>query len=320
MAPEPRKIRWVLAHEPIELFLRAAQRFKETMERTAPGLLAFEIMTLSEYSERYASGREVTKHDLLDLMETGDIEMSQMYTSTLGRRHNRDMWALDMPFLFRDHEHARKVLEGDIGQKLMKDLNEKTNVQGLAFTYSGGYRMIPANVVIQKLEDFRGLPLRCNKSPIAAETFIAVGAEPVQIELEEIPTAVSEGRIQGGESTYARFYGLKQNEVCGVINDAEHSLFLTSIIVGKGFWSSLEQDLREKIQDAALDAARNERKESIEDVDLVKEQCLKDDIKVVALPPEERKRFEEATEYLYEKFEGMFTPGLLASIRAASAA
>jgi len=316
----PRKIRWVLAHEPIELFLRAAQRFKETMERTAPGKLDFEIMTLGQYSERYAGGRKVTKHDLLDLMETGDIEMSQMYTSTLGRKHNRDMWALDMPFLFRDHEHARKVLEGEIGKKLMKDLNEKTNVQGLAFTYSGGYRMIPASVVIQRLEDFRGVPLRCNKSPIAAETFIAVGAEPVQIELEEIGAAMKDGRILGGESTYARFYGLQQNEVCSVINDAEHSLFLTSIIVAKDFWSTLEQDLQGLVQDAALDAARNERKESIEDVDLVKAQCLKDEVKVVALPAEERERFEEATRYLYEKFDDMFSPGLLASIRAASAA
>jgi len=94
----PRNIRWVLAHEPIELFLRAAKVFKETMEVAAPGKLNFEIMTLGEYSERYAGGKKVTKHDLLDLMESGDIEMSQMYTSTLGRKHNRDMWALDMPF------------------------------------------------------------------------------------------------------------------------------------------------------------------------------------------------------------------------------
>jgi len=316
----PRKVRWVLAHEPIELFLRAARRFKATMEQVAPGRLDFEIMTLSEYSDRYAGGRTITKHDLLDLMESGDIEMSQMYTSTLGRKHNRDMWALDMPFLFRDHEHARKVLEGEIGQKLMMDLAEKTNVQGLAFTYSGGYRMIPGNVVIEKIEDFQGLPLRCNKSPIAAETFIAVGAEPVQIELEEIPEAVKDGRILGGESTYARFYGLEQNECCKVINDAEHSLFLTSIIVAKSFWSLLDEDLQQMVKDAAFDAARSERQESLEDIEVVKARCLKDDIKIATLPPAERARFEQKTAYLYEKFDSMFTPGLIADIRAAAAA
>jgi len=312
------KIRWVLAHEPIELFLRAAKRFKATMEEVAPGRLEFEIMTLGEYSQRYAEGKKVTKHDLLDLMESGDIEMSQMYTSTLGRKHNRDMWALDMPFMFRDHEHAQRVLEGEIGQKLMTDMSVNTNVQGLAFTYSGGYRMIPANVVIEKIEDFHGVPLRCNMSPIAAETFRAVGAQPVEIELEEINDAVADGRILGGESTYARYYALSQNECCKVINDAEHSLFLTSIIVAKDFWSGLGEDLQLMVKDAAFDAARSERKESIEDIDIVKAQCAEDDIKVVTMSEEERLRFKEKTAYVYEKFEDMFTKGLVEGIRAAA--
>ena len=309
-------IRWVLAHEPIELFLRAAKRFKRTMEEMAPGVLDYEIMTLSEYSDKYQNGKKVTKHDLIDLMEAGEIEMSQMYTSTLGRKHHRDMWALDMPFLFRDHDHAQKVLEGEIGQSLLAGLNEKTNVHGLAFTYSGGFRMIPANIVIDKIEDFKGQPLRCNMSPIATETFIAVGADPHQIELEEINEGVQDGRIVGGESTYPRFYGLKQNEHMSVINDAEHSLFLTSILVAKDFWDSLGDDIKEKIEYASFDAARSERQESVEDITVVKARCLDDDIAVHTMAVEERVKFQKATEYLYDKFEDMFSVGLINKIKA----
>ena len=309
-------IRWVLAHEPIELFLRAAKRFKKTMEEMAPGVLDYEIMTLSEYSDKYQNGKKVTKHDLIDLMEAGEIEMSQMYTSTLGRKHHRDMWALDMPFLFRDHDHAQKVLEGKIGQSLLAGLNEKTNVHGLAFTYSGGFRMIPANIVIDKIEDFKGQPLRCNMSPIATETFIAVGADPHQIELEEINEGVQDGRIVGGESTYPRFYGLKQNEHMSVINDAEHSLFLTSILVAKDFWDTLDDDIKEKVEYASFDAARSERQESVEDISVVKARCMDDDIAVHTMAVEERVKFQKATEYLYDKFEDMFSVGLLNKIKA----
>ena len=309
-------IRWVVAHEPIELFLRAAKRFKKTMEEMAPGVLDYEIMTLSEYSDKYQNGKKVTKHDLIDLMEAGEIEMSQMYTSTLGRKHHRDMWALDMPFLFRDHDHAQKVLEGEIGQSLLAGLNEKTNVHGLAFTYSGGFRMIPANVVIDKIEDFKGQPLRCNMSPIATETFIAVGADPHQIELEEINEGVQDGRIVGGESTYPRFYGLKQNEHMSVINDAEHSLFLTSILVAKDFWDTLDDDIKEKVEYASFDAARSERQESVEDISVVKARCMDDDIAVHTMAVEERVKFQKATEYLYDKFEDMFSVGLLNKIKA----
>jgi len=198
----------------------------------------------------------------------------------------------------------------------MKDMSETTNVRGLAFTYSGGYRMIPANVAIKTIEDFKGVPLRCNTSPIAAETFIAVGAEPIQLELEEINQAVADGRIEGGESTYARFYSLEQDKSCKLINDAEHSLFLTSIIIGKDFWAGMGEDMQSMLQETATTAARMERKESIEDVATVKEMCTKDQIQIVTLPQEERVRFQQATEYLYEKFEPMFSEGLVNSIRA----
>jgi len=314
---QKKTVRWVLAHEPIELFLRAARHFKAELERTAPDQIDFDILTLSEYSEKYNNGKPVTKHDLLDLMEAGEIEMSQMYTSTLGRKHSRDMWALDMPFLFRDHDHAKKVLEGDIGQGLLNDLSDKTNVKGLAFTYSGGFRMIPANVALRKIEDFQGVPLRCNKSPIATETLLAVGAEPVEIELEEINEGVQSGIVVGGESTYPRFYGLEQNKHMSFINDAEHSLFLTSIIINKDFWNSLDADLQAKVQDASFNAARQERVWSVEDIDIVKNRAANDTIEVVTMATEERNRWKEATAHLYGKFEDMFKPGLLDAIKAA---
>ncbi|SVD06727.1 uncharacterized protein METZ01_LOCUS359581, partial [marine metagenome] len=169
---------------------------------------------------------------------------------------------------------------------------------------------------IDKIEDFKGQPLRCNMSPIATETFIAVGADPHQIELEEINEGVEDGRIVGGESTYPRFYGLKQNEHMSVINDAEHSLFLTSILVAKDFWKTLDDDLKEKIEYASFDAARSERQESVEDISVVKARCVDDDIAVHTMAVEERVKFQKATEYLYDKFEDMFSVGLINKIKA----
>jgi len=313
-------IRWVLAHEPIELFLRAARKFKASMEAIAPGALNIEILTLSEYAEKYNNGESITKHDLLDLMAEGKIEVSQMYTSTLGRKHNKDFWALDMPFLFRDHDHATNVFEGPIGQSLLDGLadpakGEKGGVKGLAFTYSGGYRNIPANAEIHKIEDFEGLELRCNKSPIAIETLECVGAKTVPIELEQINEGVQSGIIVGGESTYPRFFGLKQNECMNTINDTSHSLFLTSIIVSENFWNSLDKDLQDKIQDASFDAARAERVWSVEDIDLVKSACKDENINVVTMSDEEKSRFKEKTAYIYDKYAHMFPEGLVDSIK-----
>jgi len=307
------KIRWVLAHEPIELFLRAAKRFTQEVNERAAGKLDIEYMTLSEYAERYNGGRKVTKHDLLDLMESGAIEMSQMYTTWLGERYSKNMRVLDLPFLFRDHDHAAAVLDGEIGACLLEDLS-KTGVKGLAFTYSGGFRMIPAVKAINTVADFEGLRIRSNRSPVAVDTLKAVGAEPVVMELEDISGAVKSGDIVGGESTYPRFYGLKQNEVCDVINDTGHSLFLTSIITSQKFWDSLEPGLQAIIRIAASNAARTERVESVEDIALVQERCKEEGIDVVKLPADEVEKFKAATVPVYAKYEREFG-GLIARIQ-----
>lgn len=141
------KIRWVIAHEPLSLFERAARDFQSFVnEAQSAEKIEVEVMTLKEYSERYNDGVAVDKHDLLDLMEQGKIEMSQMYTTWLAEDVEHDMLALEMPFIFEDHDHATRVLEGPIGEGLLEKITEKSNVRGMAFTYSGGFR----NIIIDK--------------------------------------------------------------------------------------------------------------------------------------------------------------------------
>lgn len=148
-------IRWVIAHEPLSLFVRAAKDFQDFVNAAQTAeKIEVEIMTLSEYSQKYNDGVIVTKHDLLDLMEAGKIEMSQMYTTWLAEKYDHDMLALDMPFIFEDHDHATRVLEGEVGEFLLDKITKKSNVRGMAFTYSGGFRNVLSN---KKINTLKGL-------------------------------------------------------------------------------------------------------------------------------------------------------------------
>ena len=288
-------IKWVLAHEPIELFIRAAKVFASEVERMAPGQLSIEVMTMSEYSNKYNNGVVVSKHELLDLLDAGKIEMSQTYTISLGQV-NKDFFALDLPFLFADHDHASRVFDGPIGKGLLDSLQESKRVKGLAFTYSGGFRIIPGNEPVSRIEDLRGMRVRTSFSPVAIDTFRAVGADVVPMELEELTEGLAQADVTIGESTYPRVYALGQNRVSRVVNHTEHSLFLTSILVGTGFWDTLTPELQEVVSLAAKEAARYERELSIDDVLLVQDRCEQDGIEVVRMSTEEQRRFAEATE------------------------
>ena len=306
-------IRWVIAHEPIDLFLRAAERFSAEVTAKTNGAISIEVMSLSTYAEKYNAGKKVTKHDLLDLMEAGEIEMSQMYTTWLGE-FNEDMFVLDMPFLFRDHEHAASVLDGEIGQYLMKGLADKSAVRGLAFTYSGGYRCIPADQAIATVEALKGMKVRTARSPVAIDTFLAVGAEPVHtVELEEMNEAAEAGIINAGESTFVRVLPLEQDKAFEFVNDTAHSLFLTSIIVSRDFWKTLDAATQETLQAAALSSALIERKESVVDVTAVKETLGN---RVVEMSTEEQDKFKVATESVYSKYQNYFTTDLVSQIQS----
>jgi len=311
------KIRWVIAHEPLNLFLRAAEDFERRVnEQQNEHKIEVEIMTLSEYSQRYNDGVVVTKHDLLDLMESGKIEMSQMYTTWLAEKYEQDFLVFDLPFLFKDHDHATRVLEGNIGETLLAKLTDKSNVRGLSFTYSGGFRQMISNKRVSTLEELAGTPVRSNRNPVAQATISALGMKPVVAEVEDLRQVVVDGEAEGGETNYPRVYPLRQNEVTKTVIDTGHSLFLTSMIIGDRFWDSLSPAVQDVIKQAAVLAGREERAETIRDGALAEQRLVAEEgANIVKWTQEQREAAKIALSSVYDQFSDTFTPGLVDSVR-----
>jgi TRAP-type C4-dicarboxylate transport system substrate-binding protein len=311
------KIRWVIAHEPLNLFLRAAEDFERRVnEQQNEHKIEVEIMTLSEYSQRYNDGVVVTKHDLLDLMESGKIEMSQMYTTWLAEKYEQDFLVFDLPFLFKDHDHATRVLEGNIGETLLAKLTDKSNVRGLSFTYSGGFRQMISNKRVSTLEELAGTPVRSNRNPVAQATISALGMKPVVAEVEDLRQVVVDGEAEGGETNYPRVYPLRQNEVTKTVIDTGHSLFLTSMIIGDRFWDSLSPAVQDVIKQAAVLAGREERAETIRDGARAEQRLVAEEgANIVKWTQEQREAAKIALSSVYDQFSDTFTPGLVDSVR-----
>jgi TRAP-type C4-dicarboxylate transport system substrate-binding protein len=312
---EPKLVRWVLAHEPIEIFIRAAEEFARIIEARAPGRLNIDILTLSEYADKYNDGKKVTKGQLLDLMAAGKIEMSQMYTYVLSK-YNRDLDVLDLPFLFRDHDHAAKVFEGPIGEELLQGYSrDNSKIRGMAFTYSGGYKNMTFNRDVTALTDFVGAKIRTSNSPVAQATFRSLGAVPTTFEIEELAQRLGTDEIDAGECTWPRFYSNGVYKNTKTVVNTDHSLLLTNIIINTDFFAELDGELQSIVRDAAIQAARFERQISVDDVEPTSNRAIADGIKVVNLNTREREQFVEATKDVYKQFENYFSPGLVDSIQ-----
>ena len=310
-------VKWVIAHEPIGLFLKVAESFAKEVNEKTYGMFDIEVLSLSDYAEKYNAGKKISKADLMDMIDTGKIEMSHIYTTWLAD-YNKDLHALDLPFLFQDHSHADRVLEGEIGTELLAGVSKRSNIHAMSFTYSGGYRVVPANFEADTVEAWAGRTVRTSRSPVAVETFKLLGAEPKEhIALEEMNEAADQGVIEAGESTYVRVFPLDQYKSFKYVNDTAHSLFLTSIIVNKDFMSQFDKDVQEVMATAAFNAARKERRESVADIPNILAECEAKGVKVVKMTAEEECKFKALTSQVYEKFDNYFTAGLVDKIQKA---
>ena len=310
-------IRWVLAHEPLDIFLRAAEKFAARIAKTSKNKLKVEILTLDEYSKQYCDGQAVTYTDLVQHLNDGQLELSQMYTHELGN-YSKDLRALDMPFLFTDHEHARRVLDGEIGAELLNSISEHkqtTKVKGLAFTYSGGFTVLAFNKVINTLADLQNLKIRVPGSPIVYAYLSKLGAKPVTLQLNEIHDKLKSGEIDGAEVTYRRLYEAQGEKYSKSVLHSNHNIFLTSIIINKDFWNTLDADMQQVVREAAMYAAHEERIDAVTDDNVHKEKCLTQGIEVNGIGGSLEQQFRDAGQTLYEKFDSYFSPNLLNNIK-----
>lgn len=323
---QKRTLRWLIAHEPVNLFLRTAEAFAEKLAEITDNQFNVEIYTVKEYQAAFPD-QHVTdavmgyKGDPMSLLDSEDIQMSQMHITELARWHSPEFLALEMPFIFKDHAHAARVLEGDIGRKMLDGLVDNSPARGMAFTYSGGFRCIASNSEINTLDDLKGLEFGTIGNPVTIDTVEAIGAVPKVVKLKDFFINRDYFKAEGKdtdalETTIPRYLAQFQNTSKRHLINTKHNLFLTSIIIGNKFWNTLDADTQAKFNEACKYASQLERKWSVEEAEAFAAKEDHSDIGVtyVELSDEDRARFKKAVEPLYAKYKEFFYPGLIDGI------
>lgn len=317
----PRKIRWLIAHQPQELFVRTAKAFSEELNKTCAGELEVEILTYPEYREKYHA---IEKLELLDQADVdideavaafwqalfnSEIEMSQIQVGQVGELHS-DFYAIDMPFMFDDHDHVKEVLEGPVGQEMCSTLGKKSGVTGLAFTYSGGYRVIGSNNPITTIKDLEGLRIVVQHPITLGTTIESMGGQaiPVPPNLWNKYDLIGKGEADAIETTYLRFNGkhiLKTN----------HSMFMTTIVVSNKFWDTLSEKQQDAFKHAALIASRREREWSVQDAETFEQNAVANGVTITEISNEDQETLKRKSQITYVKTKGYFSPNLISNIK-----
>jgi len=320
---KPMKLRWLIAHQPARLFIRTAEAFAAELEKELPGKFEIEILTMKDYIEKYGDIPELKmrpatvegvegyrkykdffipvewkkirqKWDaFFQGLRDNKIHLSQTQVTVIGGFLNNKIGLLDLPFLFKSHDHVSKVLDGKIGDELCEELANNANIRGLAFTYSGGYRIVGSNHPIKNLNELKQVPI--TTVPFTQEFFSNFSSKSVSRMNQKIDQTAEDVEKGGAiETTYLRFNGknvLKTN----------HSMFLTTILVGGPFFDSLLPEYQEVFKRAAKKVAKLERKWSLEDAETYEQKAIGNGIEITELTSTEIEELKKASPDQYAK-------------------
>lgn len=274
---------------------RAANLFKEEVEKATNGRIKVQVYPASQLGDN---------KQMVEGLQLGTIEGVITPTAFLGGFHPL-FTVVDLPFLFPTQDVADKILNGPVGDQLLKSA-EEIGIRGLAFWFEGGFKQFSSNFPIKSPEDFKGHKIRTMDTPILIEQYRTWGATAVPVAFAELYNALQLGTVEGQENRLGTIMEMKLHEVQKYITISNHGDIVEIFMVSKKWFDSLPPDLQEVLVSTAKRISPTRRSWG-EEQDRQALEFLKSTGKnvVYELTPAERERFKATAKAIYQKFGEM---------------
>ena len=206
----------------------------------------------------YPSQQLGTERECLELLQIGSLDMTKVSVGVL-ENFAPKMKVLGLPFLFRDREHSFRVLDGPIGQQLLKD-GERYWLKGLGYYDAGSRSFYTKDKPVEQPDDLKGLKIRVMESVTAVEMVQALGGSPTPISWGELYTALQQGVVDGAENNPPSFYLSRHYEVCKYYSLDEHTVLPDVLLAGTQLWDRLSTEEQEWLRESVKESVQYQRK------------------------------------------------------------
>ncbi|MEN9558825.1 MAG: hypothetical protein RLZZ502_36 [Pseudomonadota bacterium] len=228
--------------------------FAEEVEKRTAGrykIQAFHSSALGGEREMV----EATQLGTLDLVLTSTGPVGNFVPETL---------VLDIPFLFRDYAHARKVLDGPIGDDLRSKFTPKGMI-ALAWAENGFRHMTNNKRAINLPDDAKGLKVRTMENKVHMDAFRSIGILPTPMAFPELFTALQQGTVDGQENPIPVILASKFSQVQKHLTLTNHVYSPAVFIMSKSVYDKLSAADKTAFSEAAKVAVVANRKKVNDD-------------------------------------------------------
>ena len=220
---------------------------------------------------------------------------------------------LDIPFLFRDYDHAHKVLDGKIGQDLLGKFPSKGLV-ALAWSENGFRHMTNSKRPIHAATDASGLKMRTMENKVHMTGYKTFGILPTPMAFTELFTALQQGTVDGQENPVGVILASKFSQVQKYMSLTGHVYSPAMILLSPTVWGKLNDADKKAFTVAAQQSVAATRKKVSDDeangLALLKKDGMQIDEKV------DGESFRKAVAPAYAEFAKEFGADKIAAIQA----
>ena len=209
----------------------------------------------------------------------GTIDMS-MNGSSMFTGMVPELNVLDLPFMFKSRDHVYATLDGPIGEGLLKKL-EAHNMISLAYWENGMRCLTNSKHPVKVPADVAGLKVRTTSNPAHIEAFKLLGANPVPMPLSELYTALETKTVDAQEHPINVLWSAKLYEVQKYLSVTDHAYSALIVNINKDKFNSLSKEHQDILRQAALDAAKYQRKYVIDSINEIIENLKKAGLEVI---------------------------------------
>jgi len=228
--------------EPSNPYGMGADHFAELVKKYSNGDIDVQVFPSSQLGNQ---------RDLVEGLTLGTLEMTLTGTAVLGN-FAPEVSVFDLPFLFRDPQHAYKALD-TIGMDLCKKYVEPKGMVTLSIWENGIRHMTNNRRPIKTPADMKGLKVRVMEQPVYIELMKSLNASPTPMAMSELYTALQKGVIDGQENPLSQIATKHFYEVQKYVSLTGHTYAPEVVLISSIAWGSLNDEQKGILTKAATE-------------------------------------------------------------------
>jgi tripartite ATP-independent transporter DctP family solute receptor len=279
-------------HPPGYPTVEAVVRMGRRLEAESGGRLAVQM---------FPSMQLGGEKEMIEQAQVGAIAMARISVGPMGPIVP-EINVFNLPFIFRDDAHMEKVIDGAVGDDLLKKLTEHptAGLIGLAWMNAGTRHVYNGRRPVRSLADLKGLKIRMMGNPLFVDTMNALGGNGVAMGYDQLVSALQTGVVDGAENNYPSFDTGQHYRYAKYYSLTGHLMIPEILVFSKRVWSGLAEPDRALIAKAAKAAQQEQRKLWYE----MEEKSIKHmrEVGTEIIKIEDKKPFMDAVKPVWDKY------------------